>query len=165
MIVQTSSSSQRRHGHWAPGSRELNAAARQHLLSQGEQWTELRANVFEVVAQDGEPISAYEAADRLSRLSGRRIAVNSVYRILDLFVANNLVKRIESRNAYMANTHPGCLHDCIFLICESCGHIGHLDDDQLAQEMRRRAELANFAPRQAVLELVGLCQNCRNPQN
>lgn len=150
-------------GHWAPGSKELNEAARTHLIAQGEQWTELRASVFEVVAEDGEPITAYDAADRVSTLSGRRIAVNSVYRILDLFLANNLVKRIESRNAYLANTHPGCLHDCIFLICEACGQIGHLDDDHLAADMRKLAEGAGFSPRQAVLELIGLCDKCREP--
>lgn len=148
------------HQHWPAGSTELSAAARQHLIGAGEQWTELRANVFDVVAEGGAPISAYDAADRLSQRSGRRIAVNSVYRILDLFVETNLVKRIESRNAYMASTHPGCVHDCIFLICEGCGHIDHIDDDRLAHAMRARAAGVGFAPHHAVLELTGLCARC-----
>src|SRR3546814_5748095 len=74
----------------------------------------------------------YEIADIVSQKRGKRVAPNSVYRILDLFVANNLVRRVESANAFVANSHPGCLHDCIFLICDSCGNAVHVDNDLLS---------------------------------
>src|SRR3546814_6727006 len=70
----------------------------------------MRAQIFDAVAQIGKPASAYEIADIVSRTRGKRVAPNSVYRILDLFVANNLVRRVESANAFVANSHPGCLH-------------------------------------------------------
>lgn len=148
-------------GHWEPGTTALNDAARNALVSQGVQWTELRAHVFEALARDGRPVSAYDVAERLSAESGRRIAANSVYRILDLFVEHNVAKRVESRNAYVANTHPSCSHDCIFLVCEACGRIDHIDDDNLAHGMRSRAEGTGFVPRRPVLELVGLCRDCK----
>jgi Fur family zinc uptake transcriptional regulator len=138
----------------------LTQAAREALVAQGVQWTDLRAGVFTALAQDARPVSAYDVAERVSAASGRRIAANSVYRILDLFVAHNLAKRVESRNAYVANTHPACVHDCIFLVCESCGRINHLDDDSLAHRMRERAVATGFTPRRPVLELVGLCAGC-----
>ena len=47
------------------------------------------------------------------------MAPNSVYRILDLFVANN-PSAASRANAFVANSHPGCLHDCIFLIGDEC---------------------------------------------
>lgn len=148
-------------GHWEPGTSALMEAARNALVSQGVQWTDLRAQVFEALARDGRPVSAYDVAERLSKESGRRVAANSVYRILDLFVEHNLSKRVESRNAYVANTHPSCSHDCIFMVCEACGRIDHIDDDSLANGMRRRAESSGFAPRRPVLELVGLCRDCQ----
>jgi Fur family zinc uptake transcriptional regulator len=148
-------------GHWEPGTTALHEAARNALVSQGVQWTDLRAQVFEALARDGRPVSAYDVAERLSAESGRRVAANSVYRILDLFVEHNLAKRVESRNAYVANTHPSCSHDCIFLVCEACGRIDHIDDDNLAKGMRSRAEGTGFTPRRPVLELVGLCRNCK----
>jgi Fur family zinc uptake transcriptional regulator len=148
-------------GHWEPGTTALVDAARTSLVAQGVQWTDLRAQVFEALARDGRPVSAYDVAERLSAEAGRRIAANSVYRILDLFVEHNLAKRVESRNAYVANTHPSCAHDCIFLVCESCGRIDHIDDDSLAKGMRSRAEGTGFTPRRPVLELVGLCQDCK----
>ena len=146
--------------HWEPGSRALKEAARDALAEQGVQWTDLRETVFDALAEGDRPVSAYDVADRVSVLTGRRIAANSVYRILDLFVAHNVAKRVESRNAYVANRHPSCAHDCIFLVCDACGRIDHLDDDQLADGMRSRATKAGFAPSRAVLELVGRCAAC-----
>jgi len=148
--------------HWEPGSRALKDAARDALAAQDVQWTALRETVFDALAEGDRPVSAYDVAERVSALTGRRIAANSVYRILDLFVANNVAKRIESRNAYVANRHPSCAHDCIFLVCEGCGRIDHLDDDRLADGMRGRAAAAGFAPSRAVLELLGRCAACGN---
>ena len=147
--------------HWEPGSRALKDAAREALAAQGVQWTDLRQTVFDALAEGDRPVSAYDVADRVSVLTGRRIAANSVYRILDLFVAHNVAKRVESRNAYVANRHPTCAHDCIFLVCEACGRIDHLDDDQLADSMRNRAGASGFAPSRAVLELLGRCAACQ----
>ena len=39
--------------------------------------------------------------------------------------------RVESANAYVANQHLGCLHDCIFPICDNCGQTTHIDDDNV----------------------------------
>ncbi|MFM5885638.1 MAG: Fur family transcriptional regulator, partial [Novosphingobium sp.] len=89
-----------------------------------------------------------------------RVAPNSVYRILDLFVANNLVRRVESANAFVANSHPGCLHDCIFLICDSCGKATHIDDDKLTGALVEAARHAGFADIRPVVELRGLCSEC-----
>ena len=94
-------------------------AARERLTSRGEQWTDMRASVFEALAGFDRPASAYDIAEAVSNKQGRRVAANSVYRILDLFVGANLARRVESANAYVANAHPDCLHDCIFLICDS----------------------------------------------
>jgi Fur family zinc uptake transcriptional regulator len=143
------------------GSAALKAATEAALAAQGVQWTELRESVFDALAAGERPVSAYDVAERVSAAQGRRIAANSVYRILDLFVAHNVAKRVESRNAYVANTHPSCSHDCIFLVCESCGRIDHLDDDQLADRMRGRAAAIGFEPSRPVLELLGRCLACR----
>ncbi len=77
-------------------------------------------------------------------LCPRRAASGSrptaVYRILDLFVANNIAMRVESANAYIANAHPGCHHDCIFLVCDSCGQVTHIDNDPITGSLRSVAE-------------------------
>ena len=121
----------------------------------------MRADVFGVLAATDRPVSAYDIAEEISRLRQRRVAANSVYRILDLFVARNLALRIESSNAYVANPHPGCVHDCIFLVCNSCQRTTHLDNDLVARGVRRTALGGGFAAERTIIEVRGLCGNCQ----
>src|SRR5829696_9832145 len=134
------------HQHHVHKGESLQVAARERLTSRGEQWTDMRASIFEALAGFDRPASAYDIAEAVSSKQGRRVAANSVYRILDLFVGANLARRVESANAYIANDHPDCLHDCIFLICDTCGQTTHLDDDKLAGGVRDVARQAGFAP-------------------
>lgn len=148
------------HAHREHSGTGLIGAARASLTAAGEQWTGMREAVFAELARHDRPASAYDIADNLSRLRGRRVAPNSVYRILDLFVANNLALRVESANAFLANSHPGCEHDCIFLVCDECGEATHVDDDEIAQMIRKIAQSHGFKPERPVIEVRGLCQGC-----
>jgi Fur family zinc uptake transcriptional regulator len=149
-----------RHDHQLHEGESLKSAARERLTRQGEQWTDMRAAVFEALASFDKPASAYDIAEQVSKAQGRRVAANSVYRILDLFVNANLARRVESANAYVANQHPGCLHDCIFLICDTCGQAVHLDDDSLTSGVRKAAKDAGFSAPRPVIEVRGTCGEC-----
>jgi len=151
-----------RHDHQLHQGDALTAAARERLTREGEQWTEMRAAVFEALAGFDKPASAYDVAEQVSKTQGRRVAANSVYRILDLFVAANLARRVESSNAYVANQHPGCLHDCIFLICDNCGQAVHIDDDRLTSGVREAAKGAGFSAPRPVIEVRGTCGDCES---
>lgn len=150
------------HDHVNHAGRALVGAARDAMVAGGEQWTDMRAAVFETLASFDQPASAYDIADRVSQLLGRRVAANTVYRILDLFVTKNVAMRVESRNAYLANAHPDCLHDCIFLVCDGCGATTHVDDDALSTGVRARASAAGFKAERPVIEVRGRCADCRD---
>ena len=142
------------------GGEALTGAARDALIKSGEQWTDMRANVFGALAGFEKPASAYDIAEAVSKLRGKRVAANSVYRILDLFVGANVAMRVESKNAYLANAHPDCLHDCIFLVCDACGSATHLDDDSITSGVRNAAVKAGFKPIRPVIEVRGTCGDC-----
>jgi Fur family zinc uptake transcriptional regulator len=148
------------HVHHNHEGEALTLAAKNSMEKAGEQWTAMRAAVFDALASFSQPASAYDIAEKVSQAQGRRVAANSVYRILDLFVGANLARRVESANAYVANDHPDCLHDCIFLICDQCGQTTHLDDDSLAGGVRAAARQAGFAPDRPVIEVRGRCGEC-----
>jgi Fur family zinc uptake transcriptional regulator len=145
------------HEHHGSG---LEQEARKALEQAGEQWTDMRADVFAALARQSRPASAYDVAEAVSAGRGKRVAANSVYRILDLFMRTNLARRIESANAWIANSHPGCRHDCIFLICDSCGKAVHIDDDALTGALVSAARGAGFADVRPVVELRGHCHEC-----
>lgn len=148
------------HHHHEPQGADLATAAQATLEKSGEQWTTMRANIFKALAGFNKPASAYDIAEAVSKAEGRRVAANSVYRILDLFVGANLARRVESSNAYIANAHPDCLHDCIFLVCDTCGQTTHLDDDRITKGVRSAAEAAGFSPVRPVIEVRGKCATC-----
>ena len=148
------------HHHHEHAGQSLTDAAKATLTEAGEQWTDMRSAIFDVLATFDKPASAYDIADLVSQKRGKRVAPNSVYRILDLFVSTNLARRVESANAYIANSHPGCLHDCIFLICDDCGTATHLDNDALTGSVRDAASAAGFANVRPVIEVRGKCAKC-----
>ncbi len=148
------------HDHQIHEGESLRRAAREHLEFKGEQWTDMRSAVFDALASFDRPASAYDIAEAVSKSQDRRIAANSVYRILDLFVGSNLARRVESANAYVANQHPDCLHDCIFLICDNCGQATHIDNDTLSGGIRDAAATAGFAAKRPVIEVRGTCGDC-----
>jgi Fur family zinc uptake transcriptional regulator len=148
------------HEHHLHHGAALRDAARDRLTQEGEQWTDMRAAVFDSLASFDKPASAYDIAESVSKAQGRRVAANSVYRILDLFVQANLARRVESANAYVANAHPECLHDCIFLICDQCGQTVHIDDDRLSSGVREAAKSAGFTAPRPVIEVRGTCGDC-----
>ena len=65
--------------------------------------------------------------DRLAERGGRPAPI-TIYRALDFLLAQGLVHRIESRNAFVACVHK---HDSgdpiVFLLCERCGAVGEAD--------------------------------------
>ena len=148
------------HDHQLHQGESLRSAAAKRLQAKGEQWTDMRSAVFDALAGFDRPASAYDIAEAVSNAQGRRVAANSVYRILDLFVGANLARRVESSNAYVANQHPDCLHDCIFLICDNCGQAVHIDDDSVSGGIREAAAGAGFSAKRPVIEVRGTCGDC-----
>ena len=148
------------HIHHSHTGADLSEVAKTTMEKSGEQWTMMRSAVFEALASFDRPASAYDIAEKVSQDQARRVAANSVYRILDLFVGANLARRVESANAYVANDHPDCLHDCIFLVCDSCGQTTHLDDDAITRSVRSAAKGAGFSPERPVIEVRGKCADC-----
>ncbi|WP_374942614.1 Fur family transcriptional regulator [Sphingomonas sp.] len=148
------------HAHHEPRGDALLDAARVALEGAGEQWTDMRRTVFQALAGFANPASAYDIAEAVSQARGKRVAANSVYRILDIFVDKNLAHRVESANAYIANAHPDCVHDCIFLVCDACGGTVHVDDDPVSKAIRGVAAATGFKPDRPVIEVRGTCASC-----
>jgi Fur family transcriptional regulator, zinc uptake regulator len=131
----------------------------------GEQWTPMRAAVLRALDGKGKPTSAYDLAEVVSQHLGRRVAANTVYRILDLLVDWELVRRIESLNAYAICAHQDHQHDCVFLLCETCGKVEEVEADQVTADLRAVAGRRAFRTSRLVMELSGTCADCAATQS
>ncbi|WP_421723823.1 Fur family transcriptional regulator [Bauldia sp.] len=117
--------------------------------------------VFDALTDAGGPLSAYTILDQL-REDGFRAPLQ-VYRALDKLVEAGLVHRLESLNAFVACSDPGCESHATtaFAICEKCGRVTEFTDEKIAARLRRWSKGTGFSPRTTTVELRGVCRDCR----
>ena len=65
------------HSHQLHQGASLRDAAARRIVERGEQWTDMRASVFDALAGFDKPASAYDIAEAVSNKQGRRVAANS----------------------------------------------------------------------------------------
>jgi len=89
----------------------------------------------------------YDIADAVSKAEGRRVAANSVYRILDLFVGANLARRVESsKRLYRqrASRLPARLH---------LPGLRQLRPDRAHRRRQDRQQMSAMPPRRRALSV------------
>lgn len=125
--------------------------------------TKNQALVFGKLAEAGAPMSAYSILDRL-RDNGFRAPLQ-VYRALDKLVADGLVHKLESLNAFVACAHPQekCGDHGLtgFAICNSCGNVIEFHNHKLEHDLEHLLGDKGFKPEKTVVEIRGKCASCR----
>ena len=123
--------------------------------------TPTRRQVLEVLLSSHKPLGAYEIIDRAAK-TGSRHAPVTVYRALDFLIENGLAHRIESKNAFIGCVHRHADDDLVvFLICERCGEVGEAPSHAVAESLKDATRAAGFSPKAPVIEITGICANCR----
>src|SRR6201991_4790377 len=95
-----------------PSTADARAHAEAVCAKRAQKFTPIRRQVLGALLSSHRPLGAYEIIDELAK-SMPRPAPITVYRALDFLMANGLVHRIESRNAYLACAHD---HDAAAMI-------------------------------------------------
>lgn len=137
------------------------AHAEAHCTARGQRLTPIRRQVLAALLESHKPLGAYEIIDRAGT-SGARPAPITIYRALDFLRDNGLVHRIESRNAFVACVGGhGSGELVVFLLCERCGEVGEASSVAMADQLKSAARAAGFTPKTPVIEITGVCANCR----
>lgn len=142
-------------------------AAEEVCQERGLRLTDQRKSVLKVLASSHVPASAYDILDQLNRLREETgesmLAPVSIYRALEFLMQQGFIHRIESRNAYVACTHGADEHSevTIFLLCDQCGKAGEFQSKSLGGLIETIAATAQFQPNAPVMEIRGLCAQCR----
>ncbi len=136
------------------------AAAQRVCARQGGRLTALRQRVLEIILGSETPLGAYAILDRL-RDEGRGNAPPTVYRALDFLLEHGLVHRLASLNVYLGCAHPEHRHSGQFLICRGCGRVSELDSRETDQTIRSEAAARGFEVTSQIVEVLGLCAQCR----
>jgi Fur family zinc uptake transcriptional regulator len=142
-------------------SSDAMAQAEAICAARDQRLTPIRRQVLDALLSSHKPLGAYEIIDVLAAQGGRPAPI-TIYRALDFLRENELVHRIESRNAFIACIHnhaTGAL--VVFLICEQCGAVGEALSAEAAETLRLAAKAAGFTPKTPVIEIAGICAHCR----
>ena len=153
-----------RHAHeHALHAEEALARAERVCRERGLRLTPIRRKALEALHADHRAVGAYDLADRISPEGGRRLAPISIYRALDFLVEQGFVHRLSSRNAFIACPHGHGVDDVVaFLICEACGGVDEDSSPAMKQTVGAISQERRFAPSHQVVEIVGICEHCRN---
>ncbi len=126
----------------------------------GARLTPLRRRVLEIVWSSHRPMGAYAILEKLSALSGPA-APPTVYRALDFLLAQGLIHKLESLDAFIGCDRPDDGHASQFLICSQCKDAREIADSGIDRALRDSAAAAGFSLSRSTIELLGLCPACR----
>ena len=145
-------------GEHAP--RERVALARSICERRGVQLTKLRQHMLELLWASGRPTGAYELIEAVKLKDSRPVGPPTVYRALEFLMAQGLVSRIESLNAYVPCVHPERDHDCLFFICSDCRSSVELEDPRIGGLLAEDAAALGFVATRRTVEIEGTCAQC-----
>ena len=140
--------------------RERVALAVSICEGRGVQMTELRRRVLELLWAKGRPTGAYELIKAVKPRGSRPVGPPTVYRALEFLMAQGLVSRIESLNAYVPCVHPERDHDCLFFICNGCRASVELEDPRIGGLLAEDAAGLGFVATRRTVEVEGMCARC-----
>ena len=117
----------------------------------------LRDLVLTEMRAQGGVVSAYALARLLSAERRRRIAPNSIYRVLNDLIAHDCVHRVEVRNGFIAAPEGG---SSTIAICNGCDSIFWFNGAAVYAQLRHVAESKGFKATRLVVEVIGSCETC-----
>lgn len=126
----------------------------------GRRLTRQRRVVLRTLLSERRALSAYELLERLRPQDGRSTPAG-VYRALEYLMEVGVVHRLESTRAFILCEHPDTPHSGQLLICRECAQVLEAEDERVARATARLAEQFGFALERCVVELTGVCGQCR----
>jgi len=126
----------------------------------GVRFTPIRRRVLQLIWNNHRAIKAY---DLLEELKAYETAAKpaTVYRALDFLLAEGLIHRIDSLNAFIGCGHPDHAHSRLFFICDECSNIEERNAGQFMNLVETESADADFSvQRQQTFEIHGVCKKC-----
>ncbi len=159
------------HGHDNDPAKRMQDA-KDYCLERGVRFTPLREEVYALILAADKPMGAYDliSALQLSRQNSKtasiatkskNIAPPTVYRSLEFLLNEGLIHQLSSMNAYVPCCHPRSNHAAAFLICRVCEKVEECSNLPVNAMMNFATDDAKFTIERSVIELKGICRDCR----
>lgn len=135
--------------------------ALEQLANAGLKITQPRRMLVELLAKSDKVLSPYDMKDVLEK-RGIRADVVTIYRVMEVLDAINLVHKVLAFNGYIrCNTEKMAGSDCHhYLLCQRCHRVEEVEGENLDQLEKKIARNHHFQVQSHYLEFMGLCQKC-----
>lgn len=137
--------------------------AQEICITNGLQLTKLRKSILRLIWNSHAPIKAYDILDELKKDQHQAQPI-TVYRILDFFLENKLIHKLEVTNSYLGCSHPGEDHNCYFLVCKKCKMVEEACDEDILNSLNTLSSKKEFIKDKVTLEIYGTCSSCSTKQ-
>ncbi|WP_117236200.1 zinc uptake transcriptional repressor Zur [Vibrio maerlii] len=128
--------------------------------ARGVRLTPQRRKVFELICESKKASSAYELLEKL-KVDEPQAKPPTVYRALDFLLEQGFIHRVESTNSFISccacSDHK---HFSQLLVCDQCGSVIELQDDNLIALLTKNAQKQGFQLTNHVIESHGTCEVC-----
>jgi Fur family ferric uptake transcriptional regulator len=130
------------------------------LRQRGRRITRQRRLIWDALT--AEPESHLSADDLVERVRAQmpKLDPSTVYRTLDLLVREGLVRRTDL-GAGRAFYEPAQDHLHHHVVCERCGAVAHLHDEEIGDVRTRVERASGYALSRNDMSFYGLCPACR----
>jgi Fur family zinc uptake transcriptional regulator len=129
------------------------------LMQRSVPKTSNHERILRILQSAGAPMTAYQVLDAARKHDIS--APPTVYRALSKLIAQGVVHRLESINAYVACADADHQHgDAVFAICRDCGQVEELSEAGTLRRLKATANQTGFKVDKAVIELKGRCVSC-----
>ena len=135
------------------------ALAESLCQKKGLRLTSGRRRVLELILSSPGGVKAYDLLDQLTA-DNPSARPPTIYRAIDFLLANRLIHRIESLNAYVGCSCPDHHQAFQLLICRACGQVAELHEQPIDESLNLAAKQAGFIIEKKHIEIHGLCRNC-----
>jgi Fur family zinc uptake transcriptional regulator len=144
----------------AASSETLLAQAQQVCKKKGARFTQVREQVFLLLAKHEGAVGAYDLLAQLKEIDAAAKPA-TIYRALDFLSKQGFVHKIESINAFVMCHHFGdCDHPVQLLICDKCGHVEEIQSNNFDLALRSMADTNGFTISHQIVEAHGHCSSC-----
>lgn len=144
----------------APYAQDIFNKVDDYLRRNGGRMTEVRREVILKMAELGEPRTAYQILESANRARKSKLSPISLYRTLDFLIEAGVVLKLESKNAFELCLKAEPAHAHLIMICDTCGLVRELEDDELAHALATAARKHGHTLQHHAIELHGTCKGC-----
>lgn len=125
----------------------------------GIRMTPVRRRTLEILLEEHRALGAYEVLERLAK-HGFGSQPPVAYRALEFLVEHGFAHKIRRLNAFAACMQPGEAHAPAFFICDACGAVAEVPEEDVRDALEVAADRLGFRMSRVNVEVLGTCPAC-----